>query len=245
MENQTQTTVDLARILEKVKKCLALSASDNAGESEAALRQARKLMEKYGITEGQVKLSGVQAVQAGKFPAAKDRASRLFAIVAVAFSCQALRNNKEGVFEFIGRGADPEIAAYTWQVLWRRLEMERTAFHEQMLCSLIEPSWDENDWHHKHRFKWAREDARKATTSFVEGWLHNVTVTVNEFAAPKPDPSIADWMAQKHGKLGQHIPRKVGNLNADGIQAGLDAGSRVRLHQGVNGNAASQRQLAA
>ena len=41
LENQTQTAADLGRILEKVKKCLALSASDNAGESGAALRQAR------------------------------------------------------------------------------------------------------------------------------------------------------------------------------------------------------------
>jgi hypothetical protein len=245
MENQTQTTADLERILEKVRKCLALSASDNAGESEAALRQARKLMEKHGITEGQVKLSEVKSVQAGKVPAAKDRASRLLAIVAAAFSCQALRNRQDGVFEFIGKGADPDIAAYTWSVLWRRLEMERTAFHEQMLCSLIDPAWDENDWSQKHRFKWAREDARKATASFVEGWLHNVTVTVNEFAAPKPDPSIADWLAQKYGKLGQHKARKVGNLDADGVKAGLDAGSRVRLHQGVNGKAASHRQLAA
>jgi hypothetical protein len=242
MDNQA--TTDIERILEKVKKCLALAESDNAGESAAALRQARKLMEKHGITETAVKLSEVQAVRVEKTPAAKDRAGRLVATVAGAFSCRPLRNRVDGnvVFEFIGKGVSPEIAAYTWDVLWRRLEMERTAFHEQMLCSLIDPAWD--DEIHSHRFQWAKEDARKATTSFVEGWLHNVAAVVREFAAPEPDKDVKDWMAQKYGKLGKHTPRKAGNLDADGVQAGLDAGSRVRLHHGVNGTAASQRMLA-
>lgn len=244
---ETQATVDMGRILEKVKKCLALAASDNAGESAAAMRQARKLMEKYGINEGQIKLSDVQAVRVDKTPAAKDRAGRLFAIVASAFSCRALRNRAGGevVFEFIGKGADPEIAAYTWSVLWRRLEMERVAFHEQMLCSLVDPAWDEGSYQHQHRFKRARNDANKATTAFVMGWLSKVNGIAIDFAAPKPDQDIADWMEQKYGKLGQHKHRNTGGLNADGVKAGLEAGSRVRLHHGVNGKATGNRLLAA
>ena len=35
------------RALEKIKKCLALAESPNPNEAESALRQARKLMEKY------------------------------------------------------------------------------------------------------------------------------------------------------------------------------------------------------
>lgn len=241
---ETQAHPDIERALEKVRKCLALAESDNPGESAAALRQARKLMDKYGITDTQLQLSEVKSVQAGKAPAAKDRAGRLVAIISGAFSCHPLRNRVDGnvVFEFIGKGANPEIAAYTWSVLWRRLEMERTAFHEQMLCSLTDPAWDAEL--HGHRFQWAREDARKATASFVEGWLHNVAVAVREFAAPAPDQDIKNWMAQKYGKLGSHKPRKANHLDADGVQAGLDAGSRVRLHHGVNGKAESQRMLA-
>jgi len=35
--------------IEKIRKCLALAQSDNLGEREAALRQARKLMEQYTV----------------------------------------------------------------------------------------------------------------------------------------------------------------------------------------------------
>ena len=42
---------DRDKILDKIKKCLALSASSNEHEAEAALRQARKMMEANGITD--------------------------------------------------------------------------------------------------------------------------------------------------------------------------------------------------
>ena len=42
---------DRDKILDKIKKCLALSASSNEHEAEAALRQARKMMETHGITD--------------------------------------------------------------------------------------------------------------------------------------------------------------------------------------------------
>jgi hypothetical protein len=38
------------KILGKIKKCLALSASDNPNEAATAMRQAHALMEKHGVT---------------------------------------------------------------------------------------------------------------------------------------------------------------------------------------------------
>ena len=43
------TVSDHAKIMDRIKKCLALSASSNEHEAEAALRQARKLMEAHHI----------------------------------------------------------------------------------------------------------------------------------------------------------------------------------------------------
>lgn len=240
--------VDINRILEKVKKCLALAASDQPGEAAAALRQARKLMDKYGITEAQVKLAEVKAVQTGKTPPAKDRAGKLVAWIAQAFACQPLltRNDAgEPVFEFIGKGHYPELAEYTYSVLWRRLDTEAKAFHEQMLCSLLDPDWDLAVPADKRRHQWAVEDARKATTAFCEGWLHRVGETVRSFAGHEPDQDVKDWVAHQYGKLRARKTRQHRDLNADGVRAGMDAGSRVSLHHGVNGRpAAGQRLLA-
>lgn len=260
-----ETTTDTDRILGKIKKCLALAALDNPGEAEAALRQAKKLMEKYGITEAQVKLAEVKAVE-GKAPPARDRASRLAAMVARAFACQLIMHHpsRGGAFEFIGKGHYPELAHYTYSVLWKRLEMESKAFHEQMLCSLVDPQWDASaeviaahlgvdvD---DHDVRWtmrrgvvfkkeATEEARKATTSFCEGWLYRVSETVRNFAGHEPDQDVQDWIDGKFGTLKNHKSRINRDLNADGVQAGIDAGSRVSLHHGVNGKPNGQHMLA-
>lgn len=266
MQTNTQTTSDqpMDRILDKIKKCLALAASDNPGEAAAALRQAKKLMDKHGITESQVKLADVKSVET-KSPPARDRASRLAVMVANAFSCRLIMQHPKrgGAFEFIGKGHYPELASYTYSVLWKRLDMESKAFHEQMLCSLTNPRWDASaeeiaayygvDVGHyevRHNLnraqslkKEAAEEARKATTSFCEGWLYRVSETVDNFAGHKPDQDVADWIDNKYGKLKSHKSRTNRDLNADGIQAGMDAGSRVSLHHGVNGKSTGQHLL--
>lgn len=261
----TETSVDMERILDKIKKCLALAGSDNPGEAANALRQANGLMRKHGITESQVKLAEVKSVE-GKAPPARDRASRLAAMVATAFACRLIMQHpsRGGAFEFIGKGHCPELAHYTYSVLWRRLDMESKAFHEQMLCSLLDPRWDSSaeeiaafhgvDVDHyevRHDLrraaslkKEAAEEARKATTSFCEGWLYNVQQTVRHFAGHEADADVQDWIDAKYGrKLKNHKSRTNRNLDADGIQAGMDAGSRVSLHHGVNGKPNQQHLL--
>ena len=50
MTNQTKKTGQ-DRILDKIKKCLKLSASSNANEAATALRQAQAMMAEYNITQ--------------------------------------------------------------------------------------------------------------------------------------------------------------------------------------------------
>ena len=52
------------KIIDKIKKCLALSNSDNPHEAAAALRQAQKLMEMHNLTELDISLSDVQECSA-------------------------------------------------------------------------------------------------------------------------------------------------------------------------------------
>ena len=52
--------MDKERILEKIKKCLALSKSANEHEAAQALKQAQALMREYGITDIEVELSAVK-----------------------------------------------------------------------------------------------------------------------------------------------------------------------------------------
>ena len=51
--------MDKQKVLEKIKKCLALGESANEHEAAQAIRQAQILMKKYGISEMDVELSAV------------------------------------------------------------------------------------------------------------------------------------------------------------------------------------------
>lgn len=51
---------DNEKIIDKIKKCLALSRSANEHEAEAALRQARKLMEAHGVTDLDIEAAEAQ-----------------------------------------------------------------------------------------------------------------------------------------------------------------------------------------
>ena len=51
------------KILDKIKKCLALASSANEHEAAAALRQAQKLMAQFGLTETDVTLADVGEVR--------------------------------------------------------------------------------------------------------------------------------------------------------------------------------------
>lgn len=65
-----------ARALEKIKKCIALSGSSNPHEAEAAMRQARKLMEKYRLEISDVHAAGAEeyAHRLGKSKSRPDAA---------------------------------------------------------------------------------------------------------------------------------------------------------------------------
>ena len=47
----------LERVIRKIKRCLALSASSNETEAATAMRQAQALMREYRLTELDVQLS--------------------------------------------------------------------------------------------------------------------------------------------------------------------------------------------
>lgn len=51
-------TID-PKTLSKIKKCLALSSSDNPHEAAAAMRQAKALMDKHGVSANHITMSEI------------------------------------------------------------------------------------------------------------------------------------------------------------------------------------------
>ena len=90
--------MDKQKVLEKIKKCLALGESANEHEAAQAIRQAQILMKKYGISEMEVELSAVT--------------EKGVPVAATLF----------------GIGIKPELAAYAYEVLLRQLKKERREY---------------------------------------------------------------------------------------------------------------------
>ncbi|GAB3443792.1 DUF2786 domain-containing protein [Insolitispirillum peregrinum] len=83
---------DTDRMVAKIKKLLALSASPNEAEAAAALSKAKELMEKHSISDTAIRLADITEAK-GKASVA-DRPNRwesdLVDLVARAFGCKTL-----------------------------------------------------------------------------------------------------------------------------------------------------------
>jgi hypothetical protein len=209
--------MDKTRIIDKVYKCLRLSESCNANEAAAALRQAQRLMEKYGISEGQVLAAriGESSVSA---PGAVISfwAVALAELVGDAFACRAYvvrRNRTASEFRFIGAGHSPQVSAYTFSILRRRLEQGRARFVEELAQA--------ND-----------EQRERQGDAFTQAWLFRISRTVERFVAdPATETAMDEYTQQHYGDVGEwhRGSPSAGEGDYDAYLRGLHDAARVRL----------------
>ena len=136
---------DNRNILDKIKKCLALSASANEHEAAAALRQAQKLMELHGVTDEDVLASqaGEAGAKAGAVTKPAEWEAKLAGRIGQAFGCQVVfsrRTWSTAEWRFIGAGASSEVAAYAFKVLLRQARTARQTYITTALKRVRKPS---------------------------------------------------------------------------------------------------------
>lgn len=221
------------KIIDKIKKCLALSASSNEHEAAAALRQAKKLMEAHGISDldMQAAEAGEARSRAGGFKKPANWESWLSSKIADAFACRVILGYDQvlhgGAWTFIGTGAAPEIAEYAFRVLFRQVKAARSA-------------------HIKNRLQRCKKFTRtRRADLYCEGWVRSVTALIDGFAGGEANPQAVDaYIASKYPSLGTIQPR---NRNADrklrtheemDYYHGRQAGREAQLNRGVGGAAA-------
>ena len=121
------------RILGKIKKCLALSASSNPNEAAIALRQAHALMERYGVSSHEITISDIGESEAQSRTMARDKPAQwevlLASMVGKAFGCQVMfmrhmhsrfrKPANKGAYVFVGLKHQAEVASYTASILAR------------------------------------------------------------------------------------------------------------------------------
>jgi hypothetical protein len=212
-------------IVEKIKKCLALSKSDNENEAAAALEKALQLMERYGISEREVELSSVctasQNVSTTKNPAAHlcflaTLVGKVFGVEYVFRPAYTLRGYNNTV-EFVGIGAAPEIAAYAYGVLRRQLVRGRRDY----LATL-------------KRLK--RSSKTRRADLWAQAWCGAVERKVRSLALPSMQQKLIETWMEEHYEIEKFRPKAAKNRGRGdnrAIMEGFLAGSDVDIHPGV------------
>ncbi len=129
---------DKTPIIEKIKKLLALAASNNEHEAALAASHAQRLLAAHNLAmadiESQHKPELADRVETSTAKNLPKWARHLTGAVSAAFDCQAIHHPATGKLTFIGVGADVQIAAYTFSFLERTI---RRLCSQYMKCAVI------------------------------------------------------------------------------------------------------------
>ena len=212
--------VDKQKVMDKVRKCLALSKSATGNEAAVALRQAQALMAKHGLTDEHVELSQVVSATAKAgwgisapqyMVSLVNLVERVFGVIAV-FQGWGSRTH---AIEYFGIGCQPEIAAYVSDVLRRQLRQDR----EQYMKTL-------------KRLK--RANKSRMADLYAESWVYAAAETVGSFTQSNETRAlIRRGMKQNLGSLDKAAVRAREYQDRDyrAAHAGMRDGRNVRLHQ--------------
>ena len=214
------------RILDKIKKLMALANSSNPHEAANALRKAQLLMQEYQLSESDVALSDIvehSATLANTSKTQPQWSMNLMGMIQQTFGVTGYFNPGLRRCFFVGYQDRAEIAAYCYTVLARQLKAARREYQASLNKRL------------KPKTKTARADL------FCEGWVSGVYQQVRDLVPSENEQAlVAQFMSQKHSRL---TPAKVREANAtardqDAGHVGFIAGTQVKLNAGVNGQEA-------
>lgn len=229
------------RILDKIKKCLALSASDNENEAASALRQAQKLMELHGVTMEALTGADIGEGKAKSTACTKPAGweNALCRLLSRAFGCQPLihkgwfnkHTNSNGAlaeFVYIGLKHQAMTASYAHDVLRRQIIRARAKYL---------PARDEAyfaRWGVKMRLK----DKIAAGEAFCLGFVENVSKQVHAITLePAHEAAIKACYEEARAKGAKATKATQRGHDWTAYEAGKEAGKEAQLHRPMAGAA--------
>lgn len=221
---------DQTRIIEKIRKCLALAQDSrgNAAEAENALRQAQALMAKHGIDMGDVAASEIgNSMLRSKVSVVNPMLWEwhLMKKVCSAFGCVAFfyaggpDPTIKGSFRIVGPKGYIEIAQYACEVLMRQIVKARTDY--------VKGLGDE----------FTRGEKSKMANSFCLAWVGAVASKISAFADPegKNAEAIKLYCEKKLNISKEPAKRKGDERIRSAMRDGWKAAENVRLNHAMNG----------
>ncbi|MCW7552567.1 DUF2786 domain-containing protein [Endozoicomonas gorgoniicola] len=212
------------KVLAKIKKCLALAKSSNANEAATALRQAQALMEKHNVNDETIALSGIETAECsvGTVRNPPQYHQALVSLMKRAFGVEPLYlvDWECTKVKFIGMESQALVASYAYEVLYRQLKKDRSAYMKTL-----------------RRYRKVNK-TRKADL-FALHWVIGVYEKVQEFVQSEENKALINrYMDAEHSKVEPTKQRthKAKAQDRDAIYSGYQAGKNADLHRGMSGD---------
>jgi hypothetical protein len=213
---------DIEKIIEKIKKLLALAKSPNPNEAAIALKMAQDLIAEYKIDQSDVNIMEIESKDAKT--AYRDKPPRyellLFSEISSAFGCKLLLfcyGYKKCCWRFIGLSHRAKISAYIGQVLLRKLRAARVKYYKSLFR--------------------VRSSYRKIQRAddFCLAWVNTVTDKLSTFAgiSEEEQKAIELYQNKNYPDLQKLTSTKRSFGNAEDYYNGCKAGAGVELQYGV------------
>ncbi|MCC7097296.1 MAG: DUF2786 domain-containing protein [Thermomonas sp.] len=219
-----------AEVLAKIRKCLALAASANEHEAAAALAKARELMDAHGVSESDVALAYVVEERVRRATAAQRPPQwevNLIHVICGTFGVAPMLAGPEVVFA--GTGAAPTVATYAFAMVRRILSGKRKAYIATEL----------------RRCKLATKRAR--ADHYCRGFVRGIEIEMATLmSGPLQCPLGEQWLAEKYNGVTVRARAPAATRSSrihNDFMTGFDAGSEVKLHQGLGGRPAPEPSL--
>lgn len=218
-------------ILEKIRKCMALAGSASGNEAETALRQAKKLMEMYQVSQAEMLAIDIKeaTAKAGVYDRPSAWETELAARIADIFGCHLMFRSgflDSASWLFIGMPPANDVAAYSFEVLFRQAGKARRAF---MATSL-------------KRFK--KSNKTRRADLFCQGWVRTAVDAVTPLTpVDGVKEAIQAYLDTKYKNRGEldSMDRNKGRELSDkdymARAAGMSAGKHAQINKGVGADA--------
>lgn len=223
--------------MRKVLACLRLSKSSNPHEAAAALRQARALMERFGLNETDAAAAEIAAADAptrSRGAMVPNSVLFLAKIIADGYRCQVLIDCLRGAggrgstrVQFHGHRSDAEVSAYAFTVLRRQMDADksrRLQFEER-----------------RRRRKFTPSRRMRLGELFAMGWVGAVR---DMFPRAEVDDAhalaIRTAIARQNPvetELRPQAGRRKSRTDLEMQLAGYYAGANAQLNRGLSGEA--------
>ena len=214
------------KIIENIKKCLALSKSNNEHEAALALEHAQRLMRINGIDDVDIELRKITSFDVPSILKFSKWQLLLLTLISETFGCgcyQQIDVLGHSKIRCYGFNCKAEVAGYAYEVLLRQIKHARLEFMRM----------------HLSRVRITKNKTFRAD-KFCEGWVTGAYHAVSKMKISEQEKNALDKYLHKSVNKPKTI-RPISSSNSvatratdDDLRHGFNAGKNAKIHNAVN-----------